>query len=65
MAWQADIYGAVSRRAAGGAYQNFVDPSLEAAAATYYGTNLPRLRAIKAKYDPGNLFRFAQSVTPT
>lgn len=64
LAWQADIYGAVSRRASGGAYQNFVDPSLEAADAAYHGANLTRLRAIKAKYDPGNLFRFAQSVKP-
>jgi FAD/FMN-containing dehydrogenase len=63
LAWQAGIYGAVSRRATGGAYQNFVDPSLEAAGDAYYGANLPRLRAVKAKYDPDNLFRFAQSVT--
>ena len=64
LAWQANVYGEISRRTAGGAYQNFVDPSLDAAADAYYGANLPRLRAIKAKYDPDNLFRFAQSVTP-
>ena len=29
-----------------------------------YGLNLPRLRAIKAKYDPGNLFRPSVNILP-
>ena len=64
LAWQSDCYAEAVQAASGGAYQNFVDPSLQAAQDAYYGANLPRLRAIKRRYDPDNLFRFAQSVMP-
>jgi FAD/FMN-containing dehydrogenase len=45
-----------------GAYVNFPDPYLENAHAAYYGANLERLRELKARYDPENLFRFPQSL---
>ncbi len=50
--------------AGGGAYQNFVDPSLADWQQAYYGLNLARLRAIKAKVDPDFFFRFAQAIPP-
>lgn len=47
---------------AGAAYLNFGDAELEGWQEAYYGGNLARLSRIKRKYDPGDLFRFAQSV---
>ncbi|HEY8947040.1 MAG TPA: FAD-binding oxidoreductase [Polyangiaceae bacterium] len=40
-----------------GAYMNFADPDDAAATASAYGKNLERLRDIKRKFDPDNLFR--------
>ena len=30
----------------------------------YWGSNVDRLRTIKAKYDPGNVFHYEQSIPP-
>jgi hypothetical protein len=62
--WQNDFYEEIVPLAGGGAFQNFVDPSLRDWASAYYGANLPRLRQVKTEVDPGNLFRFPQSIRP-
>lgn len=41
----------------GGTYLNFEDPDDTSATAAAYGPALSRLRAVKEKYDPANLFR--------
>ena len=41
----------------GGVFPAFPDRDLAEPAEAYYGRNLPRLRAIKARYDPTNLFQ--------
>ena len=46
----------------GGVYPNFPDPGLDDWPHAYHGSNLERLRRIQAKYDPGNFFRFEQSL---
>jgi hypothetical protein len=47
-----------------GGYANFQMDEGPAAARACYGANADRLAALKARYDPGNLFRLNQNVQP-
>jgi FAD/FMN-containing dehydrogenase len=60
--WQAGFYEAILPFAKGGAYQNFIDPSLRDWKSAYYGANLPRLEALKARVDPTHAFNFAEAI---
>ncbi|KAF3799717.1 FAD-linked oxidoreductase [Colletotrichum gloeosporioides] len=59
---------AVSNKLAAGSwgrYANYADSQLSNADAQnqYYGANLPRLKSIKAQYDPKGLFTYPQGVS--
>ena len=47
-----------------GAYANAADVDLTDPLEKYYEDNLPRLKEIKKKYDPQNVFRYPQSIPP-
>lgn len=48
----------------GSAFQNFMDPTLENWEDAYFGDNLSRLREVKRKWDPDNVFSNNQSIRP-
>ncbi|PSR97440.1 FAD binding domain-containing protein [Coniella lustricola] len=49
-----------------GMYINYVDTELDRQTAQklYWGENLPRLRELKKRYDPAEVFYYPQSITP-
>lgn len=61
--WLTKTWQSMRPYASGFAYQNYIDPDLSNWQQAYYGSNLPRLQSVKATYDPGNLFRYAQGIT--
>jgi FAD/FMN-containing dehydrogenase len=60
--WVKRSWGTVHPWGTGRVFPNFPDPDLEDWVQAYYGRNGDRLLDVKAQYDPGNLFRFQQSL---
>lgn len=64
LAWARKFFKAAAPHAAGGVYINFLNEDEVDRIAEAYGPNYARLKEIKAKYDPDNLFRSNQNIRP-
>ncbi|QOL50938.1 FAD-binding oxidoreductase [Massilia litorea] len=64
LAWAREFFKAAAPHAAGTVYINFLNEDEVDRIAEAYGPNYARLRQIKAKYDPDNLFRTNQNIRP-
>ncbi|MGH2689628.1 MAG: FAD-binding oxidoreductase, partial [Actinomycetota bacterium] len=67
VAWVRAAWGAIGRYGTGRSYLNFTGLSDEPASTSVdgaYGPNLARLAAVKAAYDPANLFSRTNNITP-
>lgn len=64
LAWAREFFKAAAPHAAGGVYINFLNEDEVDRIAEAYGPNYRRLKEIKAKYDPDNLFRSNQNIRP-
>ncbi|HWO40761.1 MAG TPA: FAD-binding oxidoreductase [Candidatus Eisenbacteria bacterium] len=65
IAWARESYDAMRPHFASGRYVNYLgEDEGEDAVEAAYGPNYQRLRALKAKYDPANLFHLNQNIPP-
>jgi FAD/FMN-containing dehydrogenase len=62
-AWIAEFSQAL-RPYVSGAYVNVPNVGMADWETAYWGSNVDRLRTIKTKYDPGNVFHYEQSIPP-
>jgi FAD/FMN-containing dehydrogenase len=62
-AWIAEFSQAL-RPYVNGAYVNVPNIGMQDWETAYWGSNVDRLRKVKAKYDPHNIFQYEQSIPP-
>ena len=61
-AWLESIFQSLQPYVLPHSYQNWPDANLSDWKSAYYGSNLRRLTQVKSKYDPEDVFKYAQSV---
>jgi hypothetical protein len=57
-------FGQALRPYVSGAYVNVPNAAMADWPHAYYGRNFARLRRVKSRYDPHDLFHFEQSIPP-
>jgi len=62
--WARDFFNASAPFASGGVYVNFLTADEVDRVRSAYGPNYDRLARVKRKYDPANLFRVNQNISP-
>jgi hypothetical protein len=62
--WARETFASLTPYLASTRYVNYLEDDAPDPAAVAYGPNLPRLRAIKAKYDPENFFKYNVNILP-
>ena len=61
-AWTQEVASLIAPHTPNESYQNFPNRTITDWQEQYYAENFPRLVNVKADYDPGNVFRNAQSI---
>ncbi|MGH3255354.1 MAG: methyltransferase domain-containing protein [Streptosporangiaceae bacterium] len=64
IAWARATHAAVKPFLSEGTYVNFMGDDEDEGAAGAYGRTIERLQRVKAAYDPDNVFRLNQNITP-
>ncbi len=64
ISWSRELFKAAAPFASGGVYVNFMTAEEGDRVRAAYGGNYERLARVKQQYDPGNLFRTNQNITP-
>ncbi len=62
--WVRDYHAALEPHTSEGGYINFMAGDDQGRIRANYGANYDRLASVKKTYDPGNLFRINQNITP-
>jgi FAD/FMN-containing dehydrogenase len=62
--WAREFFKKTEKFATGGVYINFMTADETDRVSNAYGSSLNKLKKIKQKYDPNNLFRMNQNVNP-
>lgn len=62
--WVKDYYAATAPHSEAGGYINFAAEDDQDRVRANYGPSYDRLRQIKSKVDPGNMFRHNQNIAP-
>ena len=66
VAWARELFDTMAPHATGGVYVNFMpEDEAQRVQAGAYGPNYERLAKLKARHDPGNLFRLNQNIRPS